>query len=409
MANLLDYIEWRGDISFLSSPINEVDVVILSQLVMLDLSSCVPKKGGSIKQCAKKYFKNSPDGRYTGFIIPDMVNSMFKSMSQSNRFGEMVLKKYVKDIDRSIEVQFSALTVDAPGVNTRFVVFSGTDDTIIGWKEEFNLIYKTPTGAQKASIKYLNGAAEGFDGNIIVLGHSKGGHLAMYSAEHCREDVYDKIANIVNMDGPGLPEDDEKNCPRFERSHQKIVTYLPQGSVIGRLFEHGERFEIVKSEANGLFQHDCFSWQVKGTRFIREERFDDEGDGVDMGVRSILSGMTAEDREQFVEGLFGMLFATSCTTLTELAGINSTSMMMAYFRADNHSKKAFNKIMLKIFRNKYLRKCFLDTSKELSKINERNEEKKKEEKRKEELEDKKSLPPSEQQGKFYAITKYFKK
>ena len=61
MANLIDYILWRGDLSFKQSPMNECDLAILSQVVMLDLDKCVP--GGdlhrSLTDCVERFANRS--------------------------------------------------------------------------------------------------------------------------------------------------------------------------------------------------------------------------------------------------------------------------------------------------------------------------------------------------------------
>ena len=362
MYNIIDYVNWRGDLKFSESPVNLVDVIVFSQIAMPDLSKCITKRGCTVKQCAEKFVRSGERDKKLGLIIPGSINTLLVKMADTARFGGLMLSRYIADIDIPSEVQFSALTIDAPDINTRFVVFSGTDDTIVGWKENFNLIFKTPTIAQLEAVKYLESAARGFDGKIIVLGHSKGGHLALYSTINCTEKVYSKILKTVNLDGPGIP-DNEQELMRYHAAEKKIVSILPQSSIIGRLFEHGEEFIIVHSENKGLYQHDCFSWAVSRTDIVREDEFSEIGTGIDSGVREILSGMDAFEREEFVEGLFGMFYATSSTTLTELAA-NGRNLVKAYFQTNGERRKIVNKTLTKILANKYLRRCVIETSRQ---------------------------------------------
>ena len=372
MANISDYVDWRGDLSFKKSPPNEVDIAILSQIVLNDLSRCVPKRGMiTLKDCAEKFFACKNRNKKPGLIIPASVPLILGKLAGTARFGGLILSCYVEDIDEDTEVQFSALTCDAPEIKTRFIIYSGTDDTIVGWRENFNLIYKTPTRAQLESVKYLENGAKDFNGKLVVFGHSKGGHLALYATVNCSAQTEKKILRTVNLDGPGLPENGEENA-LYQARRKKIVTLLPQSSVIGRLFEHGEILKIVHSANEGLFQHDVFSWEVLGTELVKERSFTDDGTGVDNGLRVILDGMDDPEREGFVEGLFGLFHATNCTTLTELSD-NWRDVVKAYFRSDGETKKTLNRTFLKILSNKYLRRSIFETMRYMKNFNEKDE------------------------------------
>ncbi len=359
--NIADYVNWRGDLTFEVSPVNIVDIIILSQIALPDLSKCIPRQGCTLAECVDNYVKTGESNKKIGLLIPETINQLFVKMADTARFSGLLLSDYMRDIDNTVEVQFSALTIDAPTVKTRFVIYSGTDDTIVGWKENFNLIYKTPTVAQLESVKYLESAAKDYDGDLIVLGHSKGGHLALYCAINCSEDVYAKIVKSVNLDGPGIPENEDV-VKRYHSKEEKILSIMPQSSVIGRLFEHSEKCIIVHSDNKGLYQHDCFSWMVKGTDIVPDHEFTEEGTGIDSGMREILSGMDDDERENFVEGLFGMFYATDSTTLTELA--NSKGLLKAYISSDSDKRKAVNRTLIKILKNKYLRRCIIETNRQ---------------------------------------------
>lgn len=366
MANVMDYMVWRGDLSFKKSQVNVVDLVAISQIVLLDLSSAAyRRKQITLRECATRYFKHEHAVKALGYIYPRKLPDLLKQMAESVRFGDMLISGYVEDIDESTETQFSALTLEAQDIKTLFVVFSGTDDTIVGWKENFNLIYKTPTPAQLHSVKYLNSAVKHFDGKVVVLGHSKGGHLAMYSAMHCEEEVRRKIFRVVNLDGPGIP-DNMEDVKLMERIEKKVVSFVPQSSVIGRLFEKGGRVVIVHSTNKVLLQHDCFSWLVGPTELVQESEFSDIGCGVDASLRRVLDKMDAKEREAFVDGVFKILAAASCKTLTDVAS-SGPDIIKAYFKQTFELKKTVNKALLSLMADKYVRKFALETMKEFSK------------------------------------------
>jgi len=360
LPNILDYVAWRGDLDFKTSPLNEVDIVALSQIVMLDLSHSVYKtKSAPLHECAHRFEHFKHRNKELGIIIPQCIKDLFLEMANTVRYRDLHLSNYIEDIDVRTETQFSALTVDAEELGVRLVIFSGTDDTIVGWKENFNLIYKTPTEAQLQSVKYINRVCHGFEGEVLVLGHSKGGHLAVYSAAYCDEDIRSRIKHIYNLDGPGFP--DGAEAERIYRTvENRVTTLLPQDSIIGRLLENGGEFKIVHSATQGIFQHDCFSWQVMRCELLPEKQFCEESDGIGVGLRKVLSAMNKDERERFVEGLFSILFATGCNTFEELIG-KSKRLIAAYFKTDERTKSAVNRTMLKILQDKYLRKCIMDT------------------------------------------------
>ena len=45
MANLLDYLDWRGDLPLSRDPFNEVDNLILAELSFVDFGGIVPGPG----------------------------------------------------------------------------------------------------------------------------------------------------------------------------------------------------------------------------------------------------------------------------------------------------------------------------------------------------------------------------
>ena len=42
MGNIMDYLDWRGDITFEQSPFNELDNVILAQLPYVNFRDIIP-------------------------------------------------------------------------------------------------------------------------------------------------------------------------------------------------------------------------------------------------------------------------------------------------------------------------------------------------------------------------------
>src|SRR5574344_1740562 len=165
--NMIDYIKWRGDLSFENDPLNEVDNIILSRIAYFPLSSYFKNnKQLSINELDKIVRENK------AFKQKDLL--LLKTMAKSNRFSNLILTDYINVINKGINEQFAAITIL---INKKilFVSFCGTIDSIAGWHENFDMFYKKEISGQIASIKYLQKIINHYKQNIYVGGHSKGG------------------------------------------------------------------------------------------------------------------------------------------------------------------------------------------------------------------------------------------
>lgn len=351
MSLLIDYLDWRGDLTIDMVPENEIDAVFMTQLVMLPIRKIVENKI-TIGELAKKYFENDLDEIELGPVSPSLLNEMVEKIQNQPRYKNFVISNYLFLTDDEQQMQMTAMTIDSP--KTRYVVFAGTGDALISWRECFNLIYKTPTPSQLNSIKYLESAAEKCRKRLIVCGHSKGGHLAMYSSLHASKRIQDKIYKIYNIDGPGLTEAEWKKLPRKEVC-KKILALFPQCSIVGRLFEHREKTDIVKCDSVGLFQHDCFYWYVNRHEFVKVDKFDEESNNIDKLVDDILLTLSESDREEFVEALYRFLVGTESTTLSEVM-LHKNNLILSYTKLSPAAKKSLVSIGVKLWRDPDTRK-----------------------------------------------------
>ena len=110
-----------------------------------------------------------------------------------------------QDIYDSQDKQFAAVTYVIPNGPT-VVAFRGTDSTIIGWKEDFMISY-TSVPSQDLALSYAIKHVGEADGDVIILGHSKGAHLALFAAAHLEEKYQDKLLHVYLNDGPGFNPD----------------------------------------------------------------------------------------------------------------------------------------------------------------------------------------------------------
>lgn len=318
MADILDYLDWRGDLTFAQSPFNEVDNYILCKLGCPDFSGIVPENGAvGIGEATTRYFAAHENGNIRlGLLASARVVPMIRRLPETRRFGALRLCDFINRVDPDREEQFSALTAELPD-GVRFVAFRGTDDTIAAWKEDFLLSVRDVVPAQEDAAAYLLREAAGKPGPLMVGGHSKGGNLAVYAALRAPEAVQDRILAVYNNDGPGFRQD-LSGTPAYARIKPKLHTIVPQHTIVGKLLYHEDDCEIVKSSQAGMAAHDGFNWEVLGTRFVRCADYSAGSKAFEAAIAEIARRMDTEERCAFIEELFGVLTSTGAVTLTDL-------------------------------------------------------------------------------------------
>lgn len=338
MANVCDYVKWRGDINLEQSRFNEIDNLILSRFSYFPFDNIIKENEVvTIKELGERFKKQ--DVSKLPILWKDDVD-LFPLMGESRRFGEMFATKYVNKIDVEQEKQFSAITVLMPD-DTIFVSYRGTDNTIVGWKEDLNMSFKSHIASQLSAKKYLEMIAEEYPNKKIRIGgHSKGGNIAVYAATFVNQEIKDRIINVYNNDGPGFCED-VIETPEYQEMIKKVHTYIPQSSVIGRLMNHREKYTVVESVQKGIMQHDLYSWQVIGTEFVTLEEVTNGSEFVDKTIKNWLENVEPEKREQVIDVVFDILNTTDAQTMKDIKAnwfSNARTMMASYKNIDNETK-----------------------------------------------------------------------
>lgn len=323
MANILDYLDWRGDLTLKQDPFNEVDNLLLSELVFVNFGGIVPPPGGgnsvTLADAAQEFFQGMSAGEKIdmGVLVPDVIPEMFYKMSLTPRFRDMKLNGFVDWLDQEKGEQFAALTIET-GDGAVYISFRGTDDTLAGWKEDFALACMPEVPAQKKAVEYLMTMSRQYPRKKIRLGgHSKGGNLAVYASVFCTAAIQRKLVDIWSNDGPGF-HDDILDLPQHRRVEDRIHSIVPKSSVVGMLLEHEERYTVVDSDQLGLMQHDGFSWQLMGNRFITLREMTPQALESKNELRQWVRNLSREQRETFVDALFAVLSASGARTLTDL-------------------------------------------------------------------------------------------
>ena len=319
MFNMMDYINWRGDLGFSESPFNVVDNLIFTQLSYLDFSGIVPEKisdSVTLKDARDKYLKlgRKPES----VILPEEIYGMFNLMADSKRFSDIKLSGYVTKHDEETEKQFAAITILFD--KKLYVSFRGTDDSLIGWKEDFNLAFMESVPAQRDAAMYLNKVMKDLLFlPVYVGGHSKGGNLSLYAAMNCKSVYKRRVKKIYTNDSPGFLEK-VINSKEYIEASAKMVSIVPEGSVIGQLLSHGRKDDIiVKSESALLRQHDPFTWSVLGDKFVEVQNLNEKSKRVNSVISSWLCKLSKEERESFVDAIYELFTVTDAKSLLDIA------------------------------------------------------------------------------------------
>ena len=341
MANLISYVQWRGDIPFEQVPMNAIDALVLSYLAYMPFNGLADAsftdEGILLADAAQRML----DAGVSSTCMIDSVREdcwLLEAVRDSERFGTMHVVGFEDRYDAAQEEQFAAVTF-VPPAGPVFVAFRGTDSTVVGWKEDFNMSFEREVPAQRAAAAYAADAAIALNREMILCGHSKGGNLAAYAGIFADEPVQAKISCVYNFDGPGFNEQiialDE-----FKKVNMRIHTFVPQSSMIGILLWHAEPFTVVKSDAAGLFQHNPYSWQVMGGRFITMPERTRESRLAEETIKHWLTGLSPETRAQIIDGIYSVLSASDGKNLSELfEGRNIRAILRAVGSMDEETKE----------------------------------------------------------------------
>ena len=313
MANMVDYLAWRGDIPLEVSPWNEIDGLLIATISYLDFHGGKDPKGWTLEEMARiGLLREGTSSSFAG------RKKAFEAMAAGERFRNCRMHHAIALTDAEIGMQFSALCLDLPD-GTTCVAFRGTDNTLIGWREDFDMAYTTRVPAQEAAILYLSRAAALSKRPLRLAGHSKGGNLAVYAATYARKSVQNRIESIWSYDGPGMNRETSQT-EEYLRIKDKIRSFVPQTSIIGMLMDYYEPYTVVRSTAGGISQHEPLTWQIYGPRFETLPSIDRTAIVTRETLHEWLQNSDPEQRAAFVEALFSMAESTKATKMSELTG-----------------------------------------------------------------------------------------
>lgn len=352
MGTILDYLKEYGGRSFLEKPFNNVDSLVLSQFSYLKFEGLVaPPEAGADFIEAEELVKRQAEGNLFADERYEKENrSLFEEMLSGRRYGTIKLNYYVNLIEPEQETQFSAITFLLEN-GEYYIAYRGTDETIIGWKEDFNLAFSRPLQGQLYSAQYLDAVGKQIPGRIYVGGHSKGGNLAVYASMNCKKEIQDRILKIYSHDGPGFrPELLEKKC--YEAIADRIVKTIPQSSVIGMLLESHEEYEVVESKTFGVMQHNPFTWKVEGDHFLYVEDIYSGRKFMDRTINEWILSLDERQIQAFIDTLFQVIGASKTDNLIDFTADwknNRNAVLSALKEVDEESREVLREIIRSLF------------------------------------------------------------
>ncbi|MCL2832977.1 MAG: DUF2974 domain-containing protein [Treponema sp.] len=359
MPNFYEYLKWRGDLEFSREPFNPVDNAIFSQLSYLPMEGIVPEPGDadsvSIEEAGKLFAKEHK--KYLSGNNPDVTITygvnVLQAIKDAPRYKDCRLFGFVNNVDFIQEKQFSAYCIKTEkkkNTGGMFVVFRGTDMNLAGWKEDFNMSFKKTVPAQREAVVYLEKMAKKYSEPLIIAGHSKGGNLAVYASAFCNKNVQKRISKIFCNDSPGFQKEIIRSR-EYKAICARIYSFIPQGSFVGMLLEHGEIPYVVKSNAIGFFQHNMDTWEVMHNNFVRA-KLTQHSIFINKVLHEWLYQIDESQREIFIGTLYDIITSGNAQSLTDFpADWKNTAVGM--INSIKNMDKDTKKLLLKIFANFY--------------------------------------------------------
>lgn len=352
MGTIIDYIKEYGDYTFEEKPVNEVDSLILGQFAYLKFDGLVPDIEDNAEAVDMQYLMQHKDydNLYADERYRKKNTELFTVMAQSKRFGNLRIGNYVNQIEQEKETQFSAVTFQLPD-GTYYVAFRGTDENIVGWKEDLNLAFSEPVPGQLMSVEYLNRTAKRFTDPFYVGGHSKGGNLAVYASMNCTEEIQDKIAAIFCHDGPGFRPEVKEKCG-YGSIESRIRRTIPHSSLVGLILYSEGSYRVVESKYIGPMQHDPYSWLTDGDDFQIVNQVYSSAMIMDTALNAWILSLSQEQMHIFVDTLYEVVKASESDNLIDFTANWKRSIqgiMEAVKSVDADAKQVMNEMLKALF------------------------------------------------------------
>ena len=352
VGTVLGYLEKYGNYSFQEMPMTEVDSLVLCLLSYLKFDGMVPDVRENKPPVVLKSLEQHTDFErlFADVRFEKSNRALVNRVLKGKRFSELRLNCYVNVIEEQWETQFSAVTFILDD-DTVYVAYRGTDETIIGWKEDFNMTFLSPVPGQEISVWYLNAVANSLSGPLYLGGHSKGGNLAVYSAMNCEPEIQERLIKVYSLDGPGFRPEVLEKCG-YDKVANRVVKILPNSSMIGMVFESDMHFQVVKTRTFGLAQHDLYTWQVVANHLVRANDIYERRKQMDNNLNEWILSLDEHQLRTFADTLYQVISASQTDNLIDFTAEWKKSMngiIAALKEVDEETKDALKKMVRSLF------------------------------------------------------------
>ena len=360
-SNLMNYLREYRNKSFKEHPFSEVDALLLSNLSYLKMDGILPgfERGGTIG-FAELLSHPAAEHLFSDPVYGGDYRKIIALMSGSRRYGKLRFGYFTQYHDADRETQFAAVTFFL-GATSIFLSFRGTDETLVGWKEDFNMAYMKSVPSQRLALAYLKGvaryvkrdlAASGKTPHFLLGGHSKGGTLALYAAANAPEAVQQYIRRIYSFDGPGMQKRFYQRAG-FHRIEGRFCKIVPEQSLIGMLFSNDRSYRVVCSYRSGIVQHDLMQWKIRNGKFVYRKEVCRGSSEKSRKLNGWIESLPREQVVTFVETLYRLIKSARIETVYELMKTPVKVLhvvMRELYRLDKQSRKAFLRLFRQLLR-----------------------------------------------------------
>lgn len=348
MAGIFEYLDWRGDIPMKAVPLCDADRLILSELAYIDFGNDGPKPLYILcEEMLRRIEAIRTSGAKLKLLHHKKDEELLRVLAEKPRFRELLIGHCESRTSRQREEQFGAMTVYLPDDSVA-CVFRGTDWSLVGWKEDFNMAYCEALPAQQSAVRYITRIGNIHDGRIHVMGHSKGGNLAVYAAAFAPEDTAKRISSITSLDGPGFCEKVMKST-EYGFIKDRVRTFMPKASIVGVLFSRTGRFTVIESRASGLMQHIPYNWEIMGGDFVTASEQDGSSQLVEDALNDWIRGMTTEERKRFIDTVWSVLADLKIDEFDDLLdGKNARAIIKNYAALDDEARTLIAETLAKL-------------------------------------------------------------
>ena len=333
MGIIFDYLDQVAYDSIYDTPFNELDMLMLTEITYLPFDQIVSDQMSP--DCSCRLFEAAEKvPQDLSMLVTKNRLKLLEKVASSTRFKNIKLMGYVNDIDPDVQKQFAAMIFKIKP-ETYVLTFRGTDDSIIGWKEDFHMTYMDQVPAQKTAVNYLRKAMDALPGQFILTGHSKGGNLASYAASQIEPEYQERIQIIYSYDAPGLNHS-VITSQGYQTISDKIKRYIPQGSIVGMMLETPKQAQIVKSTAiGGLAQHDTFTWQIAEQTFVLLDNLNPDSLQVDKTLKNWVDSVSDEELKDFFDLFFGLILDAGISSINDLTKLENFNKILTVFENAN--------------------------------------------------------------------------